>query len=56
VHADWWKKYSLPSEAATNPKPLSLIKRLTVPFIVAMCCSCARFKLFADRSPRLTIA
>jgi hypothetical protein len=31
VHADWWKKYSLPSWAATNPKPLSLTIRLIVP-------------------------
>ena len=38
------RRYSLPSEAATNPKPLSLTKRLTVPFIVDMCCSCARFQ------------
>jgi hypothetical protein len=34
VHADWWKKYSLPSSAATNPKPLSLTIRLIVPVIV----------------------
>jgi hypothetical protein len=34
VHADWWKKYSLPSWAATNPNPLSLTIRLIVPVIV----------------------
>jgi hypothetical protein len=33
VHADWWKKYSLPSSAATNPNPFSLTMRLIVPFI-----------------------
>jgi hypothetical protein len=34
--ADWWKKYSLPSPAAMNPKPLSLTRRLIVPFVDAM--------------------
>ena len=33
THADWWKKYSLPSEASTNPKPFSLTNRLTVPLL-----------------------
>jgi hypothetical protein len=31
LHADWWKKYSLPSLAATKPKPFSLTNRLIVP-------------------------
>jgi hypothetical protein len=35
LHADWWKKYSLPSLAATNPKPFSLTNRLMVPFVDA---------------------
>jgi hypothetical protein len=35
--ADWWKKYSLPSSAATKPNPLSLTNRLIVPFEVAIC-------------------
>jgi hypothetical protein len=30
--ADWWKKYSVPSAAAMNPKPLS-VSRLIVPFV-----------------------
>jgi hypothetical protein len=32
LQADWWKKYSLPSGAATKPNPLSLTNRLIVPF------------------------
>ena len=36
LHADWWKKYSLPSLAATKPKPLSLTSRLIVPFVEAI--------------------
>jgi hypothetical protein len=35
VHAELWKKYSFPSSAAMNPKPLSL-RRLIVPLSVAM--------------------
>jgi hypothetical protein len=35
VHADRWKKYSVPSAAAMNPKPLSVI-RLMVPLVGGM--------------------
>src|SRR3954468_19311797 len=35
-HAELWKKYSLPSSARMNPKPLSLTSRLIVPFDAAM--------------------
>src|SRR4249919_87794 len=34
--ADWWKKYSLPSWAATKPKPLSVTSRLIVPLVAAI--------------------
>src|SRR5688572_31357212 len=34
-HAELWKKYSLPSSARMKPKPLSLTRRLIVPFIDA---------------------
>jgi hypothetical protein len=40
AHADWWKKYSVPSGAARNPKPLSLINRLIVPLSAAIFDSC----------------
>src|SRR4030095_10809393 len=36
VHAELWKKYSFPSSARMNPKPLSLTSRLIVPFIDAI--------------------
>jgi hypothetical protein len=32
---DWWKKYSVPSAAAMNPKPLSVF-RLIVPVVAAI--------------------
>src|SRR5688572_23443160 len=32
VHADWWKKYSVPSGVAMKPKPLSVM-RLIVPVV-----------------------
>jgi hypothetical protein len=35
VHADWWKKYSVPSGAMIKPKPLSVI-RFIVPFVAAI--------------------
>ena len=35
VHADRWKKYSVPSAAAMKPKPLSVI-RLMVPLVGGM--------------------
>src|SRR5687767_13763263 len=38
TQADWWKKYSVPSAAAMNPKPLSVI-RLIVPLVVAIVAS-----------------
>lgn len=36
VHAEWWKKYSVPSDAAMKPKPLSVM-RLIVPVVDVMC-------------------
>src|SRR4029453_15279687 len=36
THADWWKKYSLPSWGATKPKPLSVTGRLIIPFVAAI--------------------
>lgn len=35
LHAEWWKKYSVPSGVEMNPYPLSVV-RLTVPRLFVM--------------------